>query len=345
MFGGSTSSKSTTNLNAEGAQWLNPLKRKGWGLLNSAPGYYDFDTVAGLNPTLQGGIDALSNPNDIASRLYGAGNQGLDLLGQYYGNTVAAPQVTNQDISNFYNSDLVNQQVAGATGSAQQFLDRYLGNDIASAAAATGNSGSSRRAVMEGVAIGDAATGLANTVAGIQNNAYGQALNMAQNNANLQAGNNALNANNMSNYMSFTGNNLGNAYNMLGTDAARQIDAGNILRQYDQDLIADQMNEHMWDYNQGWQAANNYAGISSPAWGLTTTKTKASQKPSTASMIAGAAGIAAGAMTGNPFAAAPVSNMATGSPLPSFTTPISSYAANNPGSIYDRFYSNPWGNY
>ena len=247
-------------------------------LEGGAPGYYPFDTVAPLHPNTAQGIARLGGyGGDIADQVTGSGLRGLNLLDRYYGSPVSSPQVTNDAIANFYNSDLVNSHIDTAADTAQTFLDRYLGNDIASGAIATGNTGSSRRGILEGQAIADTATGLANTVADIQGNAYDQAIALAGGNAELVHGTNNLNAGNMSAYAGLTGNNITSGYNFGGSNINNLLAAGSMLQAQDQNQINARMNEHMWDYSQDWDLLNRYYGIASPFYGHTNSTTSSTQ--------------------------------------------------------------------
>lgn len=302
IFSSKSTTKSNNKLNNQALSILRPQFKEAKNLLANRPGYYDFNTVAGLNDYQSAGIDQMASggSGDIAQMLYGAGANGLSLLDQYYNNPVSAPQLTNQDIEGFYNSDLVNSQVNAATDTASQFLDRYLGNDVASSAVATGNSGSSRRGMIEGQAIGDAAVGLANTTAGIRSNEYGRAAGLAASNIGRQENANQLNAANMSEYLGFTGNNLSNASNLYNQDAQNKINAGGILQNQEQRNIGANMDQHMWDYNQGWNALNQYANINSPAWGLQKSKTTTRSRPSAFSIAKGLVTTAGSAIGGMP---------------------------------------------
>ena len=302
FFSSKSTTENKTKLNKQALGILNPQFKASKDLLANQPGYYDFNTIAGLNDYQAAGIHQKANggSGDIAQQLYGSGTQGLGVLDRYYGGQVNAPQLTNEDIQGFYNSDLVDGQVNAATDSASQFLDRYLGNDIASSAVATGNTGSSRRGIMEGQAIGDAATGLANTTANIRNNEYGRAAGLAAGNIEQQSNANQLNAANMSEYLGFTGNNLSNASNFYNQDAQNKIDAGGMLQNQEQRRIAANMDQHMWDYNQGWNAVNQYANINSPAWGLQNSKSTTRSRNSGFDILKGAVTSAAGMMGGMP---------------------------------------------
>lgn len=272
LGGGDT--KSETRLGKYAKNYLDPLNK---GALDSfqsgAPNFYDFNTVAGFDPFQSQGINQLGNygqnmGGDIANQMFSSGMAGGDILSNYYGNPVQAPQVGMGDINQFYNSDLVNSQVGAATDSAYQLLDRYLGNDVASGAIASGNTSSSRRGMIEGQAIGDTATGLAGVVGGIQNQGWGNAMNLAGQNAQFQAGNNALNANNMANYGNYTGNALSNAYNFGTQNANNAITAGSLNQAQNQAGINAQMDNHLWDYNMDWDLMNRYFNIASPNYGL-----------------------------------------------------------------------------
>lgn len=309
ILGGSSSSssKSKTYLGKQGRKYIFPMLDNAMGLMeDGAPGFYPFDTVANLDPYQMAGVEALagSPAGDISQLLYGSGAQGLDILNQYYGNPTSAPQITNENIANFFDSDLVGRNIQTLSDASQHYLDRYLGNDIAGASVATGNTGSSRRGAMEGAAIGKANIGFQQGVTDILNNARGDAINLAGTNANLEADANRLRSGDMGVYSTFVGNNLGNAVNLNANYAQNLLSAGGVLQDQAQREIGGDMQEHMWDYQMGWDPLTRYYGLASPMYNMTNTytKSKSSQTPGLAQVATqlGAAYLSGGASLAMP---------------------------------------------
>lgn len=130
---------------------------------------------AGAGALGQMGWDQLTQGGNY---LQGAMGQYKDIMGQLSG------QGYQDLVQGNYNSDLVNQQIDVMTGNVQAGLDKRI-QGINQASAGSGNMGSSRAGVAEGVAIGDASEAIAQGTTGIQGNAWNQALNTA----NKQLGN------------------------------------------------------------------------------------------------------------------------------------------------------------
>lgn len=295
FFSSKEKSETKKSLSADANKYLEPARKKALDYMNNRPDVYGFDTVAGLSPLQQQALQGLAQnqSGNIGDLMYGAGSQGIGLLNQYYGQQQQAPQLTNANIDQFYNSDLVNRQIEGATGVAQNFMDRNL-NQIASDSSAVGGARGSRRGAAEGTAVADISAKLGAQTAGIQNDAYTRASNLAQGNINQQYQNNALNANRMGKYMDFTGNALNNASNLYNTGYQQLMAGGDVQRGYDQQLMQDQMMRHNWDDQQSLQGLNTYNNIAKNAWGLVDSETTKTSTPSGASMLAGAAGALTG---------------------------------------------------
>jgi len=276
--------------------------------------------VAGINPTLSGAINA---GNMAGGMQVGAGTNlmalgasqtgGTNAAMNYAntamggtaangintavntGNTMAANTgMANAAVNAGFNQGNVDSAMAAAMPGLQNMINastRDITRDlnenqltaISSQAAGSGNSGSSRAGVMEGIATRGALDRSADVGANILNNANNMYTNMeanraAQNagfqqgtnlanasayNANLglgaNVGTNAYNANiannqfgaNLANQIGVQGvNNMSTGANMANTGVNMAMNSGNILRDYEQDLLN-------YDYNVGMAPFNS----------------------------------------------------------------------------------------
>lgn len=232
--------------------------------------------VAGINPFLEQGLgqqfgfsqgvgqdifatqlqQALANTANYgtaagtANRMAGGNvynaptNRGIDL------NTVAMAA----------NNPYLNSQIDAAS----QDIVRNLGENQltgnAAMAAGTGNSASSRRAVMDAIAQRGAADRIGAISASMRGDAYNQGLGIASQQAlaNQQArlGTNSLNANLMNSGANLAYNlgqqgqlGFNQAYTTGANNAAMATDAGNYLRQYQQQVLDTAFQNQMNPYN------------------------------------------------------------------------------------------------
>ena len=308
IFKSSNKTKSEVKLGKDAKKYLYPLLDQGLQRLGEgAPGFYPFNTVAPLDPYQLQAIDDLAGyGGDISGALTDYGLEGTDILSRYYGTNQG---VTNDQINQFYNSDRVESQVDAVTADTNKFLDRYLGTNLASRADMTGNDGS-KWAQQGATAIGEAARGLQGVTAGIRDQGWRDASNLAMNNADLASRNMAV-------YGNQVGSALPNAYNFGGNNINNMMTSGNMLRGFNQENIGQDMQRHLWDYNQGWDLMNRYYGISSPLYGMTTTNTKGTYSPGLGEigMALGSAALGGGY---SPWSATPA---ASGNPVGSMYNP------------------------
>lgn len=189
-----------------------------------------------------------------------AGNTANRMAG---GNVFGTP-MTNGLNMNTLGASVNNPYLDGQIDAASRDVVRNLNeNELtgnAAMAVGTGNSGSSRRAVMDAVAQRGAADRVADISSNMRGNAYSQGLGLANQtalaNQNAMLGTNALNAGLMG-----QGANLGlqlgqagqqglqQAYGTGANNAQMQTDVGNFLRQYQQQLLDSQFQNQMNPFN------------------------------------------------------------------------------------------------
>lgn len=231
--------------------------------------------VAGLNPYLANGLNnqygfATGTGNDIftaqlMSSLQNMG--GYDTAGMA-ANRMAGGNVYNAPMTNGLNyatldASVNNPYLSGQIDAASRDVTRNLyENDMtgnAAAAAATGNSGSSRRAVMDAIAMRSAGDRIGDISAAMRGGAYTTGLGLANQTAlaNQQArlGTNALNANLMNSGANLAYNmgqagstGIADAYKTGISNIGQQQQAGDYLRQYQQQLLDTMYSNQMNPY-------------------------------------------------------------------------------------------------
>lgn len=189
------------------------------------------------------------------------------------GNVYRAPTTNGMDYATL-NASVNNPFLAGQIDAASQDVVRNLGENVltgnAAMAAGTGNSGSSRRAVMDAIAQRGAADRIANIASTMRGNAYTQGLGLANQTAlaNQQArlGTNSLNAGLMGQGANLAYNlgqqgqaGLGQAYQtgLANTQAAQG--AGDYIRQYQQQVLDTAFSNQMNPYT-GLQMYQSFLG-------------------------------------------------------------------------------------
>jgi hypothetical protein len=249
---------------------------------DGAPGYFPGDTVADLNQTqlaalnnlgsfAPGSVDAMNN---LGNQYANMGAVGTGVLSNLAGSSAPQTSMMTWDQLQGY-QPMVNNMVDAATFSAERNARENVLPGIN--AAGSGNLGSSRAGIAEGVVNRGLAENRQNVATGIYNNLFnqGNATNLA--NANLTAQNNAL--------MSGVGMNLVNTanqgVNMLGAaDAATQnayntnLAAGSVLQNQNQNEINAQKAEYDYNANKDMQWLNNYMSMVGGNYGGTTTGTQ-----------------------------------------------------------------------
>lgn len=193
LSGNKGSSSSSSNSTTE--SWLldimKPIIGEAVGGAGNMPEY----GFAGLNPDQLDALQGIMGGQDWGKLQAGAGalgQMGWDQMtqgGQYLQGAMGEykdimSQMSGQGyqdmVQGLYNSDLVNQQLDVMGNRVQGTLDKNI-QGINQRASGSGNMGSSRAGVAEGVAIGEASDAMAAGTAQIQNAAWGQAISGANN--------------------------------------------------------------------------------------------------------------------------------------------------------------------
>lgn len=232
--------------------------------------------VAGINPMLAQGIGqqygfSQGGGNDIytaqlmssLANMGGYGTAGATANRMAGGNVYNAPMTNGLNYNTLaasVNNPFLEGQIDAASRDVVRNLQENQLTGNAAAAAASGNSGSSRRAVMDAIAQRGAADRVADIGSAMRGGAYTTGLGLANQTAlaNQQAalGTNALNANLMSQGANLAFNlgqqgqaGLGQAYGTGVQNAQLAQDAGNYMRQYQQQLLDTMYQNQMNPYN------------------------------------------------------------------------------------------------
>lgn len=306
-FGGSKSksssnSSSNTFVDPDQKPYLSDIRSQARDLNNQGMPVQD---VAGINPTLMNSLD-LSNRSGLGQTGAGANLMGMGAnqtqgtgnalnyannamnsnpfggIGTAIGSgnifsqgAVGATAANNSGINmnnvgSYINNDIINGQVDAVSRDVMRNLTEYELPQIASNAAGTGNSGSSRAGIAEGVAIRGAGDRVADISTALRAPAYNTALNIGANQASQNAGfqqqtnianqnafntarqfgtgvgQNAFNTNLQNQqFGATTANNIGQqgvsnmttGQNMMNTGIDRSQASGQYLRDYDQSLL------------------------------------------------------------------------------------------------------------
>lgn len=228
--------------------------------------------VAGLNPMMTANAGfATGGGNDIYTQ------QLISSLNNMGGYGAAANTANRMSSGSAYGAPMTNglnyATLAGAVGN--PYLDGQIdaaSRDVvrnlnenqltgnAAMAAGTGNSGSSRRGVMDAIAMRGAADRVADIGATMRGQAYSQGLDLSNRtalaNQNARMGTNALNANLMGQGAQLNYNigqagstGLRDAYGTGANNAGMVTDTGNMMRQYQQQLLDATYQNQMNPYN------------------------------------------------------------------------------------------------
>lgn len=232
--------------------------------------------VAGINPMLGSGLAnqygfATGQGQDIYTAQlmsslanmggYGTAANTANLMAG--GNVYGAPINRGIDMRTAaqasYNPYLEGQIDAASRDVTRNLYENQMTGNAAMAAG-TGNSGSSRRAVMDAIAMRGAADRVADIGATMRGNAYSQGLGIAAQqglaNQSTMASTNALNAGLMQSGAQLGYNlgqagqqGLGQAYQTGLSNTQQQLQAGDYMRQYQQQLLDTMYSNQMNPYN------------------------------------------------------------------------------------------------
>ncbi|MGL5015597.1 MAG: hypothetical protein ACRC6V_15125 [Bacteroidales bacterium] len=232
--------------------------------------------IADLTPEMQGAIKDLLGSDSMKDTI-GQINQGMQSgisgIGQATGALSGLTQqgISSDDINNMakdlYNQDLVDSQTEQLNKNVQQSLDKNV-QGINQRAAGSGNMGSSRAGVSEGVAIGEASDAIATGSANIQNAASQQAMAGAL--GTLQGNQStALGAAGQLGQLGLGSGNLG-----LGTLTGQnqilqnQLQGAGIGQNQNQNVLNNQWFNQTGQNNAGWDNLSKYLGMAGSIGGM-----------------------------------------------------------------------------
>ena len=231
------------------------------GMWGDAQDLYKSDrsTVADMTPEMQQYIRQAMGFGNTAA---GYGNMSANMAGGF-GNTAGGMQdyingifgnggfqapmqngVNMDTVRQGINNDVLNDQIDAATSGVYRNLNENQLPGIATSAVGSGNAGSTRRGVAEGIAMRGANETAANIEAGMRGNAYntayGVAANQAGANQSAAINTNNINANAANTAMNSAGNlayqGYGNAYNFGAGGVNMMGQGGNAMQDYMQML-------------------------------------------------------------------------------------------------------------
>jgi hypothetical protein len=255
-----------------------------------APGYFPGQTVAGFN---QGQIDALNALQGFtpgsAANMSNLGNQFMGGAGTAMNTATniangAAPQANmmTMDQLNQY-QPMINQMVDASTRQGMRTYNEQFAPQLNAAAAGSGNLGSSRAGIAQGVAQRGIAENAQNVGANAMNNLFNQGNSMNMANANLQLNSNAqqLNAANMLGGMAQTGAGLqAQADGLREAGLQTNLNAGTAFQDMDQANINADMDKFNYEQNADMNWLANYINMVNGNYGTTQTQTQNTKDPS-----------------------------------------------------------------
>lgn len=232
--------------------------------------------VAEINPALAAGLSgtygfATGGGNDIYTAQlmnalsnmggYGTASNAANLMAG--GNVYSAPTTNGLNyatLAGAVNNPYLDGQIDAASRDVMRNLNENELTGNAALAAGTGNSGSSRRAVMDAIATRGAADRVGDISATMRGNAYSQGLGLANAtalaNLNASLGTNALNAGLMNNGANLAYNlgtagstGLRDAYTTGTANTGAMTDVGAYLRKYQQEVLDAAYSNEMNPYN------------------------------------------------------------------------------------------------
>lgn len=281
-----------------------------------APEYFPGETYAGLNQTQIDALNALGiftpgsadNMFNLGTTMMGNMGSAMDTM-----NTVAnaeAPQasmMTMEELNSY--APMIDQMVNAATQQGMRTYNEQFMPQLNANAAASGNMGSSRAGIAQGIAQRGIAENAMNVGANAVNNLFNQGNLMNTANANLQ--------------LNTLGQNLGAANAMAGMGLAgaglqaqadqltqsglnTNLAAGDIMQQDSQNQINADMDEYNYNANADMNFLKNYLAMIQGNYGGTGSQSGSTSEPSFARQLLGAGlNLAGNAFAGgfNPFSA------------------------------------------
>lgn len=256
-----------------------------------APEYYPGQTLASQNPFQTGAINNLGNFNPNAVNAYtNVGNQfmggaagAMNTLGNIAGMQQGpqAQMMSMQQLGQY--QPMINQMVDAATQQGMRTYNEQFAPQLNANAAASGNIGSSRAGIAQGIAQRGIAENAQNVGATAMNNLFNQGNQMNLANANL--GQNFLNT--QMNAATNMGKFAGAGADMIGQADASQLAgyqtnlaAGDIQQEYDQAVINDDMARYNYDQTKDMDFLQNYMQLIQGNYGGTSTQAGNTSEPS-----------------------------------------------------------------
>ena len=237
--------------------------------------------IADLTPEMQQAVKDMLGSDSMKQTIGNinqAAQQGMSGIGQATGALGGLTQqgITSEDINKMagelYDKDTVERQTGELTKNVQASLDKNV-QGINQAASGSGNMGSSRAGVAEGVAIGEASDAIASGTAAIQNDASQKAMQGALGTL----------AGNQSTALGAAGQlgqlGLGSGGLMSGTLGAQQNILGNqltgagILQNQNQNQLNNNWFNQTGKNNAGWDNLSKYLGMAGSVGGMGGTST------------------------------------------------------------------------
>lgn len=232
--------------------------------------------IADLTPEMQATIKNMVSSQgfkDLATNIGNATQQGMSGIGQATGQLggLAQQGITSADINKMagelYDSELVGSQKKQLGTELEKGLKKTT-QGINQAASGSGNMGSSRAGVAEGVAIGDTAEAYATGAAGIENaarqQAQGTALStLAGNQSTALGAAGALGNLGLGSANAQAG--LGNMYQQM---LQNQLTGSSILQNQNQNVLNNKWFNQQGQQNIGWDQLNKYLGVAGSIGGM-----------------------------------------------------------------------------
>lgn len=263
-----------------------------------APGYFPGNTIAGFTQGQQNALNQLGDfqygsqqaINQTGQQLAGQTTAGLNALNSVAGGAAPQAQMMSQQQLQGY-APMLNDMAGAATFAAQRNLQENIMPGIANAAAGSGNLGSSRRAVSEGIAQRGLAENYQNAYAQAQNNLFnqGNAMNLA--NANMQMQNNQLAANVGNQLVNFgvKGTGLQQQADELSRQALNtQLSAGTMQQQQNQLGIDADRERYNYEQNADRQMLADYLSMIQGNYGSSSSQTMPTASTSDKALALGA---------------------------------------------------------
>ncbi|MGL5013544.1 MAG: hypothetical protein ACRC6V_04530 [Bacteroidales bacterium] len=242
--------------------------------------------IADLTPEMQQAVKDLLGSDQMKQTIGNitqAGQAGLGSIGQAQGALGGLTQqgVTGADINKLagelYDSDMVKSQKEQMGKDIEGGLNKRV-QGINQQSAGSGNMGSSRAGVAEGVAIGDASDAYASGAAGIENSArqqaYGQALGTLQGNQSTALGA----AGQLGSLGLGSGNMMNNTLTGQNQILQNQLQGAGIGQNQNQNVLNNKWFNQQGQNNAGWDNINKYLGIAGSIGGMGGTQTGSAQQ-------------------------------------------------------------------